>query len=128
MSYRTLFTTRDALVLAHPRPHRAVQLLVGGVDHHARGVQQRDLVARLDHPRLLQQLLAVDDLDPRCLQREQHGRLDRVDADRLARARRASSSTRIFSATSSARPDDGDIAPRSVEMPARERPSPSHGL
>ena len=36
---------------------------------------------------------------------------------------RCSSSTRIFAATSSARPDSGDIAPRIVEMPARERPS-----
>ena len=41
---------------------------------------------------------------------------------------RCSSSTLIFFATFSARPDSGDIAPRMVEMPARERPSPSHGL
>ena len=41
---------------------------------------------------------------------------------------RCSSSTRIFLATSSARPDCGDMAPRRVEIPARERPSPSHGL
>jgi hypothetical protein len=33
-----------------------------------------------------------------------------------------------LSATFSARPDAGDIAPRSVEMPARERPFASHGL
>ena len=38
---------------------------------------------------------------------------------------RSSSSTRIFSATASARPL---TEPRSVEMPARERSSPSHGL
>jgi len=36
-----------------------------------------------------------------------------------------SSSTRIFSATASARPT---TEPRSVEIPARERSSPSHGL
>ena len=30
----------DALVLAHPRPHAAVELVVGGVHHHARGVEQ----------------------------------------------------------------------------------------
>ncbi len=36
---------------------------------------------------------------------------------------RASSSRRTFSATSSARPLSGDIAPRIVEMPAGERPS-----
>ncbi len=41
---------------------------------------------------------------------------------------RCSSSTRILAATSSARPDSGDIAPRIVEMPGRLRPSPSHGL
>ena len=38
---------------------------------------------------------------------------------------RCSSSIRIFSATASARPRTD---PRSVEMPARERSSPSHGL
>ena len=36
---------------------------------------------------------------------------------------RSSSERRIFAATSSARPDCGDIAPRIVEMPAGERPS-----
>ena len=73
----------DALVLAHSGLHRAIQLLVGGVDHRARLVEQRDLVAGLDHPGLLHQLLAVDDIDPRFLQGEQDRRLDRVDADRL---------------------------------------------
>ena len=77
-------TSADALVLAHARPHRAVQLLVGGVDHRACLVQQRDLVLGLDHARLLHQLLAVDDLDAGGLEREQHRGLDRVDADRLA--------------------------------------------
>src|ERR671914_597378 len=38
----------DALVLAHARPHGPVELLVGGVHHHAGGVQQRDLVLGLD--------------------------------------------------------------------------------
>ena len=41
---------------------------------------------------------------------------------------RCSSSMRIFLATSSARPDWGDMAPRMVAIPARERPSPSQGL
>jgi hypothetical protein len=40
---------------------------------------------------------------------------------------RSSSSARIFRATLSARPERGDIAPRSVEMPARDASSPSHG-
>jgi hypothetical protein len=39
---------------------------------------------------------------------------------------RASSSTRILRATSSARPISGVIAPRSSAMPARDR-SPSQG-
>ena len=39
---------------------------------------------------------------------------------------RFSSSSLIFFATSSAKPEDGLVAPRNVEMPARER-SPSHG-
>ncbi len=119
----------DALVLAHPGTHRAVQLLVGGVDHRARLVQQRDLVAGLDHSRLLHQLLAVDDLDPSrpgaqtARPARPRRRRPARPAGRAARARRGSCSP-----TSSARPDSGDIAPRRVEMPARERPSASHGL
>ena len=79
-----LVDQRDALVLAEPGPHRPVELLVSGVDHHAGLVEQGDLVNGLDHPRLLQQLLAVDHLDPEPLQREQDRRLDRVDPERLA--------------------------------------------
>jgi hypothetical protein len=79
-----LVDERDALVLAHPGAHRPVELLVGLVDHRAGVVEQQDLVAGLDHARLLHELLAVDDLDALLLQREQHGQLDRVDADRLA--------------------------------------------
>ena len=69
------------------------------------------------------QLLAVDDLDALGLQREQHRRLDRRRRPTGSPSRpRSSSSTRIFSATSSARPDSGDIAPRSVEMPGARAP------
>ena len=53
----------DGFVLAHAGLHGAVQLVVGGVDHHRRDVQQRDFVLRLDHARVGHQLLAVDDLD-----------------------------------------------------------------
>jgi hypothetical protein len=73
-----------ALVLAHAWAQRAVELLIRGVDHHAGVVEQRHLVARLDHPGVLHELLAVGDLDALSLQREEHLRLDRVDADRLA--------------------------------------------
>ena len=79
-----LVDQRDAVVLTDARAHLAIQLLVGGVDHRAGHVQQRDLVTRLDHAGLLHQLLAVGDLDALALQREQHRRLDRVDSDRLS--------------------------------------------
>ena len=110
-----------------PGPHRAVELVVGGVDHRAGGVEQRDLVAGLDHAGLLHQLLAVDDLDALRLQREQHRQLDHVDAERLAQQAALLELARgSCAATASARP--GDIAPRSVEIPAASASSPSHGL
>ena len=49
----------DRLVLAEARAQGAVELLVGGVDHRAGVVEQRDLVARLDHPCVLHELLAM---------------------------------------------------------------------
>jgi hypothetical protein len=79
-----LVDERDALVLAHPRLHRAEQLLVGGVDHRAGGREQRDLVLGLDHPHVLHQRLAVDDLDPLVAERLEDGELDHVDPERLA--------------------------------------------
>src|SRR5579884_1624405 len=75
---------RDAVVLAEARAHRAVELVVGRVDHRARGVQKRDLVLRLDLPDVLHERLAVDDGDARVLQRLQHRQLDHVDTDGLA--------------------------------------------
>ena len=74
----------DAFVLTHARPHLPIQLVVGGVDHHACRLEQQDLVLGFDHAGALHQLLAVDDLDPGALEREHHSRLDDVDADRRA--------------------------------------------
>ena len=72
---------------------------------------------------LLHQLLAVDDLDARAPGARTAPRGSTASTPTGSASRpRCSSSTRIFSATSSARPDSGDIAPRIVEMPARERP------
>ena len=79
-----LIDQADALVLAHPGPHGAVELLVGGVDHRARLVQEQDLVCCLDHAGSLHELLAVDDLDAAFLKGEQDRQLDRIDAHRLA--------------------------------------------
>ena len=79
-----LVDQRNAVVLTEARTHGAVELLVGGVDHRARHVQQGDLVARLDHPCLLHQLLAIRDLKSLALEREQHLGLDGVDPYRLA--------------------------------------------
>src|SRR5207237_4490639 len=53
-------------------------------DEHARRRQQLDLLRRLDRARLQHQLLAVDDLEPAPLEREEDLRLDDVDAERLA--------------------------------------------
>ena len=100
-----LVDERDAVVLAKARAHRPVELLVGAVDHRAGHVEQDDLVAGLDHPRLLHELLAVGDLDALALEREQDGRLDRVDPDRLAEQAALLELDRILLATSSARPD-----------------------
>ena len=75
---------RDALVLAHARLHRLEEVVVGGVDHRARGVQERDLVRRLDLADVLHQRLAVDDGDACRLERAQDRQLDDVDAERLA--------------------------------------------
>jgi len=74
---------RDALVLAHPGLQRLEEVVVRRVHHRARGVQQRDLVHRLDHADVLHQRLAVDDLDARRLERAQDRQLDDVDAERL---------------------------------------------
>ena len=79
-----LVDERDALVLTKAGPHRAVEVVVRGVDHCAGRVEQRDLVDRLDLACVLHERLPVDDGDAGLLQGEQHRQLDHVDADRLA--------------------------------------------
>src|SRR5437868_4160811 len=70
-------------VFAHSWLHRAVQLVVRGVHHHCRVIQQRNLVLRFDHARIAHQLLAVDDFDPFLLQRKKNWRLYYVNTERL---------------------------------------------
>src|SRR5213594_3541593 len=115
-----------AFVFPNSGSHITVKLLVSSVDHHAGGVEQGDLVLSFDFPDLVHQLLTVYDLDSLGLQGEKHGEFDDVDSHRLVEQTALFSSTRILRATSSARPDEGLVAPRRVEMPARER-SPSQG-
>src|SRR5215472_11935433 len=74
----------DALVLPDARPERLVEAVVGRVDHHAGGRQERDLVLRLYQPDVLHQLLAVHHLDPLGLQGEEDRQLHDVHAKRLA--------------------------------------------
>ena len=71
----------DGLVLAHPRLHRPVQLVIGRIDHPGRLRQQRDLVLRLDLARVRHQLLAIDDGQSFLLQRKQDRWLDDVDSN-----------------------------------------------
>ena len=73
----------DGLIFAHARLHGAIELVVGGVHHHGGVVEQRDLVFGFDDARGGHQLLAVDYLDAFLLQREEDGRFDDVDAERL---------------------------------------------
>ena len=72
---------RHHLALLHPDRHRAVQLVVGRVDHRRGGLEQRHLVLRLQLADVLHQRLAVLDLEPLGLERLQHRDLDEVDPD-----------------------------------------------
>ena len=60
---------RNRFVFAHAGLHRLVEIVVGGVDHHRRHVQKRDLVVCLDLARNGHQLLAVYDIDAFALKR-----------------------------------------------------------
>ena len=73
----------DAFVFFDARFHETVKLVIGGIDHHGRGIEQRDLVLGFDFSHLVHQLLAVDDFDALSLQSEEHRHLDHVDADGL---------------------------------------------
>ena len=74
----------DDLVLAHSGAQRAVDLLVDRVDHRGGVVEQRDLVDRLDGPRLEHHARAVGDVDARALERLEGDDVRDVDAELLA--------------------------------------------
>ena len=116
----------DALVLPDSRTQEAVQLLVRRVDHRAGLGEQADLVRRLDAARLEEHLLAVDHLDALRAQRRRGSASRRGPHPSGSPARSCSRSTvATLRATSWATPASGWKAPRSVEMPARARWSPS---
>ncbi len=71
------------LVLAHPRLHGAVQLVISGVNHHGRRIEQRNLILRLDDARIRHELLAVHYRDSFSLQCKEDRRLDNVDSQRF---------------------------------------------
>ena len=80
------------LVLAHARAQHPVDLLVGRVDDSGGVVEQRELVGRLDLPRLEHHRLRVGEVQALALEREQRRRIGHVDPERLlvqARAREA---------------------------------------
>ena len=71
----------DQLALAHPGLQLLGQHLVGPVDHRAGGVEQDDLVDRLDLAGVEHHLLAVEDLDALLGEGREHRGLGDVDAD-----------------------------------------------
>ena len=73
----------DAFVFFHSWFHEAIELVIGGIDHHRRRVEQCDFVLGFDFSDFVHELLAVDDFDALSLESEQHGHLDHVDADRF---------------------------------------------
>ena len=70
------------LALADPRLELLGDQLVGAVDHGARGVEQDDLVDRLDLAGVEHDLLRVADGQALGLERGEHRRLDDVHAER----------------------------------------------
>ena len=78
-----LHRRRDDLVLAHARAQHPVDLLVGRVDDPGRVVEQRQLVGRLDLPRLEHHRLRVGEMQALALEREQRRRVGNVDPERL---------------------------------------------
>src|SRR5580700_1072119 len=71
----------DRYVLAQARLHGAIKLVVSGVDHHGRSVEQRNFILRLDHAGFGHKLLPIHHFDALALQSEQHWQFDDVDAD-----------------------------------------------
>ena len=84
-SNRNLRDVGHELALADARLELLRDQLVGAVDHRAGGVEQHDLVDRLDLAGVEHHLLAVADRDALVGQGGQHRRLDDVDADRHVR-------------------------------------------
>ena len=85
---------RDDLVLGHPRPQHAVDLLVDRVDDRGRVVEQRQLVLALQPPRLHHHRLRVGRPDALSLQRQQRRHVRNVDPQRLPFRSRARATRR----------------------------------
>ena len=73
---------RDDLRFLHARLERLRDVLVDAVDHRRSHVEERELVDVLYLARFEHDLLPVAHLDALFLQREEHRRLDDVDAER----------------------------------------------
>ena len=73
--------TRPTASFSQARLHGAIKLVVGGVDHHGRSVEQRNFILRLDHAGFGHKLLSIHHFDALALQSEQHWQFDDVDAD-----------------------------------------------
>ena len=102
--------------------------LVGPVDHRAGGVEQDDLVDRLDLAGVEHHLLAVADGDALGSQRGEHRRLDDVDAERhVGDALGLEDVAAISRAADRNRPASGATAPRSPTIPAWMFSWRSHG-
>ena len=71
----------NGLVFAHSGLHGAIELVIGGINHHGGSVEECDFVARFDEAGFRHKGLAVDDGDALFLQGEENGEFDNVDAD-----------------------------------------------
>ncbi len=122
-SNRNLVTSATRSLSRTPGLSRSDEHLVGAVDHRAGGVEQHDLVDRLDLAGVEHHLLAVADDDPLGLERGDHRRLDDVDTERhvehalglagsrRSRARRAGTGRRRARPPRAARPSRRGCSP-----------------
>ena len=119
---------RHDLVLAHARPQQPVDLLVGRVDDPGGVVEQRELVGRLDLPRLQHHRLRVGEVQALALEREQGRRIGHVDPERLlVEAAFAKLVVDHRPRARPGRPSRRGIAPRIGETQARQLDSGSQG-